>query len=724
MSNIVRWWENDYQPIQRGGNLFNISTSFESHSRKFNTEQRVFNISFNAVRKTFQEAQEEIRELFINLHEKFLALMGDKDYIRITFLHEDFDRGIGYPFMNKSTFMNANLLNTFENVIQSYKTIEMNNNNSLKAMVCIARLPSGSSLSPTNATQNYFNESKNIIVIVNDDNFCLIHAVLTAIHWYKFKKISRCIKNELSRKVNAIATKLKIKNNNCGINELKKLEIYFKYYQLNIIDSRENAFNQPLYVGKPNKYHLYIAYTGTHYNVIKSMNNYSKRTYYCHLCKIAYNNLRSHKCIQNCSSCQRNNCTVFSSQNESGRTVNSYTKCENCKCDCNNEKCLQIHVYNFCTKLNTCDTCNRLKYMKKIHVCIDQKYCRNCKEAVPLDHQCFILTEKEKNPKVDKINGYIFYDYETFQNDDLIHEANLIIAERMCIACVNEKPCLSQDHCKVYYFQTNIDFCKWLFSKNNEHFTAVAHNFQGFDGIFVMKYIKENMLPTDRMPDAIVNGTKIMTLTYKKVRLIDSFLFIPMSLEKFPKTFGLNEMKKGFWCHKFNSRQNMGYVGPIPDKSYYTPEFFSESKRQDFEKWYDQQQNNIFDFNKELTEYCLSDVKLLKHGVLTFRKNIMEITKGEIDPFHRCITIASLCHLVFRSMLMKPKSIGIISPLGINPKRGTSNVSLQWLKFYSASENIYIQHARNSDERKIGQYYVDGYSEETKTIFEFMGCFW
>ena len=81
------------------------------------------------------------------------------------------------------------------------------------------------------------------------------------------------------------------------------------------------------------------------------------------------------------------------------------------------------------------------------------------------------------------------------------------------------------------------------------------------------------MLPTDRMPGAIVNGTKIITLTYKKVRLIDSFLFIPMSLEKFPKTFGLNEMKKGFWCHKFNSRQNMGYFGPIPDKSYYTPEF-------------------------------------------------------------------------------------------------------------------------------------------------------
>ena len=132
----------------------------------------------------------------------------------------------------------------------------------------------------------------------------------------------------------------------------------------------------------------------------------------------------------------------------------------------------------------------------------------------------------------------------------------------------------------------------------------------------------------------------------------------------------------------------------------------------------------VFDFNKELTEYCLSDVKLLKQGVLSFRKNIMNITNGEIDPFHRCITIASLCHLVFRKMLMKPRSIGIISPLGINPKRGSSNVSLQWLKYISSTENIHIEHARNGDERKIGPYFVDGYCHETKTIFEFMGCFW
>lgn len=724
MSNILRWWEDDYRPFQRGGNLFNIATSFQSHSKKFNTEQRVFNISFNSVRKTFQEAQDDIRKLFIDLHEKFLDLMGDKDYIRITFLHEDFDRGIGYPFMSKTTFTNANLLDTFENVIQSYKTIEMNNNNSLKAMVCIARLPSGTGFSPSDSTQNFFNKSNNIIVIENDDNLCLIYAVLTAIYFIDKKKISRGIINQLYQKVHSIARKLKIKENSCGINELKKLEIYFKFYQLNIIDSRPNGFHEPLFVGKLKKKHVYIAYTGTHYNVIKSMKVYHKRSYYCHLCKIAYNNLRSHKCKQNCPCCQRDNCEVFTSINDKGETIKSFVKCVHCESVCNNGKCQKIHLNNFCDKLNTCVRCKKLTYKKKTHVCTDQKYCRNCKEAVDLDHQCFILTEDEKNVKIDKIRGYIFYDYETYQNEDLVHEANLVIAERLCIACVNEESCLSQDLCKVYQFENNTDFCLWLFSKDNENFTACAHNFQGFDGIFVMKYIKENMLPTERMPEAIVNGTKIMTLTYKKVRMIDSFLFIPMALEKFPKTFGLTEMKKGFWCHKFNSRENNEYIGSMPDRSYYSPEFFSDSKRQEFDIWYENQKNEIFDFKKELTEYCLSDVKLLKHGVLTFRKNIINITNGAIDPFHRCITIASLCHLVFRTMLMKPKSIGIISPLGINPKRGSSNVSLQWMKFISATEEIHIQHARNGDERKIGQYYVDGYCYETKTIYEFMGCFW
>lgn len=41
----------------------------------------------------------------------------------------------------------------------------------------------------------------------------------------------------------------------------------------------------------------------------------------------------------------------------------------------------------------------------------------------------------------------------------------------------------------------------------------------------------------------------------------------------------------------------------------------------DFEKWYDKErvENVVFDFQKELLEYCELDVKLLKEGCFIFK---------------------------------------------------------------------------------------------------------
>jgi hypothetical protein len=37
-----------------------------------------------------------------------------------------------------------------------------------------------------------------------------------------------------------------------------------------------------------------------------------------------------------------------------------------------------------------------------------------------------------------------------------------------------------------------------------------------------------------------------------------------MPLSEFPKTFGENELKKGFFPHWFNTSENRNYVGEIP----------------------------------------------------------------------------------------------------------------------------------------------------------------
>lgn len=51
------------------------------------------------------------------------------------------------------------------------------------------------------------------------------------------------------------------------------------------------------------------------------------------------------------------------------------------------------------------------------------------------------------------------------------------------------------------------------------------------------------------------------------------------------------------------------------------PEFMSVSGHEEFEKWHDEQtaKNVEFDLQKELVEYCESDVQLLKQGCLVFK---------------------------------------------------------------------------------------------------------
>ena len=79
-----------------------------------------------------------------------------------------------------------------------------------------------------------------------------------------------------------------------------------------------------------------------------------------------------------------------------------------------------------------------------------------------------------------------------------------------------------------------------------------------------------------------------MTVKEYKIRFIDSINFVNDALETFPKTFGLKELKKGYFPHIFNTRGNQNYVGAIPAKYYYDPDHMKPSKREAFLKWYDE----------------------------------------------------------------------------------------------------------------------------------------
>ena len=131
------------------------------------------------------------------------------------------------------------------------------------------------------------------------------------------------------------------------------------------------------------------------------------------------------------------------------------------------------------------------------------------------------------------------------------HQVNLVCARKICSNCLNDKEC--DLNCGDFVFKTNEQFCEWLFGKLNVNFTAIAHNMKSYDGYFILNYIVSNLLPNERLPEVLLTGGKILVIKFSKVTIKDSINFIPMALAKFPKTFDLPELKKGYFPHFFNT---------------------------------------------------------------------------------------------------------------------------------------------------------------------------
>jgi hypothetical protein len=107
---------------------------------------------------------------------------------------------------------------------------------------------------------------------------------------------------------------------------------------------------------------------------------------------------------------------------------------------------------------------------------------------------------------------------------------------------------------------------------------------------------------------------------------------------------------------------------------------------------------------------------------LEFGELFRDVTK--IDPFEKCLTIASACNQVYRTNYLRENTIAIIPPRGYCPENKRSLLAQKWLSYTAERNEIYIQHARNDGEKRVGPYLLDGYHEETHTAYEVHGCFW
>ena len=147
----------------------------------------------------------------------------------------------------------------------------------------------------------------------------------------------------------------------------------------------------------------------------------------------------------------------------------------------------------------------------------------------------------------------------------------------------------------------------------------------------------------------------------------------------------MDELKKGYFPHYFNKMCHKNYVGPIPSRRHFGCNQMKPDVRTELLKWYDDRvsENYVFDFKKEILEYCRSDVNILSRGLMKLREDFIQLEN--IDPL-RYITIGSVCMTIYRSNYMPKKTIAIVPEYAKTDD--FSKMSIMWLNYMSNGVNI------------------------------------
>jgi len=95
-------------------------------------------------------------------------------------------------------------------------------------------------------------------------------------------------------------------------------------------------------------------------------------------------------------------------------------------------------------------------------------------------------------------------------------------------------------------------------------------------------------------PEFIMNGQKIMYMRMEHLVFLDSVSFLPFPLRKMPEAFGLTA-SKSWYPHFFNTEENLDYIGPIHDVSYYGVKEMGEGERNEFIALYESQKMSNYD---------------------------------------------------------------------------------------------------------------------------------
>ena len=703
-----------------GQYYYTMESRRKYYSKKFGMTATDHRVRFNNVlaNRDLLESYESTLKIFHHLLEEVTEGMAPNDQVRFILRSEQLDTPISLPFMTVEQLNAERVYSELERVIQSNQDFRLNDTVTID--INHVKTPQGSGKTKVKRTilniRDYLKQKNSIVRINNTDDLCLARALAVSIariekdpKYDQIRHSNRLVQRERAFDLHEAAN---VPLGPCGLNEVALFQQYLTNYQIIVVsgDHNNSIIYPPQPTGTDEKPTISLYFQNNHFDVITKLPGFVNRSYFCHRCHKAYSNTTDHLCSSMCSSCRGFGC-VFE-----GIDI----VCSECDRVFKNQACYDRHKTEpingggrtVCQTIGRCEKCWKTMDVRKIrdggHIC--GKKCRTCGVILNQednDHKCYIQQLEQEEDS--SYNQLLFFDFEATQEHG-IHCPNL------CVVHDEER--------EVALFQgedTVKQFCQWLLTPEHKDCIAIAHNFQGYDGYFIKDFLIQNAIHYD----VIYRGAKSLSLTIPmfNIKFIDSLNFIPMALAKFPKTFGQDELCKGWFPHAFNKEENQNYIGPIPCQNDYGVNFMKPGEREAFMAWHDEQvaNNYRYDFREEIIKYCRSDVDILRKCCLLYREMFRKETG--IDPFNKALTIASYCQEVYRTNFLKKDTIAVFNN-DRQLKIKQSIVAVKWLSYISEKEDLYIRHVRNGGEKRVGHYSLDGYCEETNTVYEFQGCFW
>tara|TARA_B110000902_G_scaffold151118_1_gene173718 strand:- start:29 stop:3553 length:3525 start_codon:yes stop_codon:yes gene_type:complete len=565
-------------------------------------------------------------------------------------------------------------------------------------------------------TKDTYKLKKSVISVNNTDKLCLGRCItIQKAIWeehpqLKQIKMGRNIQTELTNK---LYEDLLIPKVSGSLKLIKSFEDKLDCC-ITIIDTQ--SFNNVVYPDvkdesyTPKEKNIYLLKSGKHFDLInsKQMAGFFCSNNWCHKCKQSYTSKEKHICDYKCGICCSKDCDFIAGD---FTKVKEWFKCEECWRSFPTQNCFDNHKIQHpitrginkgnmkpscCQSVFKCPKCkvmyDKEKFDMETHKCGDF-WCGNCKSVANKGHKCYMMP---CNLKAENQN-IIFFDFEATQNTkNKKHIVNYCIAQYL------------HDPTPIEFFNID-DFMNWLLDKKHETFIVIAHNGRGYDFQLIQEWIYLN---TSMKPSNVYAGSKIMILKLQELqmRFVDSLNFLTMKLEKFPKTFGLTELKKGFFPHYHNTAENFNYIGKIPDMKYFGYNGMNTQKREEFIKWWVAKRLTNYTWNQyeEMKAYCISDVDILRRSCIIFRQLYLDIC--DIDPF-QYTTIASVCMAIYKNKFLYP---GYVDTRLLDPE-------LQVLQRLDCMEDEKVAILPYEQQQFIRQSFFGGRTNAIKLKYTFKG---